>query len=265
MSSVDTHAHLSRAYFGPDEIAAVLGRARAAGVAAVIDVGTGLADSREAIERAAGDPFLRAAAGFHPHEAKDLDDAAFAALSRLAADDRVVAVGECGLDYHYDHSPREAQRAALRRQIGLARAVKKPLVLHNRESDADLLVILAEEGAREAGGVVHAFSSGVATAAKLLDLGFHLGFGGMITFKNADDVRRALAATPLDRILLETDSPYLTPVPHRGQRNEPARVALVAERAAVELKRPAGEVAAATTANAARLFGLRFPPGSDSR
>jgi len=263
MDLIDTHAHLLAEHFTVAEADAALTRARAAGVGAVLNCATKLADFDEVVALAQRHPDVWAALGVHPDDASEIagdPDAALATVARHAASPRVVAVGECGLDYHYDHSPREQQREALRLQIRLARTLGKPLVIHNRASDADLVQILDEEGAGEVGGVVHAFSTTTAIAERVLELGMHLGFGGMITFKRADEVRAALRATPLDRLLLETDTPYLTPAPHRGQRNEPAHVGLVAARAALELARPVAAVAAQTTANARRLFGL--PPRS---
>ena len=253
---IDSHAHLLPEYFRDDEIEGVLERAREAGVSAVVNVGTRLDDSAQAIALAAARPEVWATAGVHPHEAAALTADALVRLRELLRQPRVVAVGECGLDYHYDHAPRDVQREALRLQVRLARECGLPLVLHNRDSDDDLVTILTEEGAEEVGGVVHAFSTSVDTAKRCLDLGFHLGFGGMITFAKADNVRAALAATPLERLLLETDAPYLTPVPHRGSRNEPARVAIVAARAALERGVDLEGIAEATAANTRRLFRL---------
>ena len=260
MELIDSHAHLLAEYYDADETAAALARARADGVVALVDVATDLDDGAEVMALAEREADVWATVGVHPHEARVFAergaDAVVAELRARAGHPRVVAIGECGLDYHYDHSPRDVQRQALRLQVRLARELGRPLVLHNRESDDDLLAILREEGAAEAGGVVHAFSTTEEVARACLELGFHLGFGGMITFKKADEIRRALKVTPLDRLLLETDSPYLTPAPHRGQRNEPARVRLVCERAAHELGIAVDEVATRTTANARRLFGL---------
>ena len=255
MVVADSHAHLLERYY-PGEVEATLARARAAGVAIILNVGTTVAESAEAAALAERNDDVWATAGVHPHEARDLDAAALERLRELLARPRVVAVGECGLDYHYDLSPREVQREALRTQIRLAREVKKPLVLHNRESDQDLLAILREEGAAEAGGVLHCFTAGPEAARQALDLGFHLGFGGILTFKNADEVRAALKLCPLDRVLLETDCPYLTPIPHRGKRNEPAYVALVLAKVAEITGLTPEHLAEATSANTRRLLRI---------
>lgn len=256
---IDTHAHLLREYYPDGAVSEVLSRGRAAGVTDVVQCATRSGDWDEVVALAVGEPDVWAAVGVHPHDASELFPDPRPLLRRLRELlrlPRVVAVGECGLDYHYDHSPREQQREALRLHIRLAIELKKPLVLHNRESDDDLVSILQEEGAGRVGGVVHAFAAGEAIARRCLDLGFHLGFGGMVTFKTADPIRATLRSTPIDRILLETDSPYLTPAPHRGQRNEPAYVSLVARRVAAELRVAPEEVVSRTTANARRLFGL---------
>jgi TatD DNase family protein len=172
-----------------------------------------------------------------------------------------VGVGETGLDYHYDHSPREAQREAFRRHIRLARDAGKPVVVHLREADDDAQKILAEEGVPAAGGVIHCFTSTYEAGARFIELGLHLSFSGVLTFRNADPLRAAAARFPLERLLVETDCPYLTPVPHRGKRNEPAFVRFTAETLALAQNRPAEEVFEATAVNAARLFRLPLAPG----
>ena len=257
---VDTHCHLDPQYFpaGPDE---VLERARAAGVGGfvVIGVGTDLAPARAAValakrvsERAS------AAVGVHPHDALTLDDAAYDELAKLAAEPEVVAIGEIGLDYHYDHSPRDVQRAAFARLVGLARALKKPIVIHTRNAPADTIDILTAEGARDVGGVIHCFSEDQPFAEKALDLGFDVSFSGIVTFKSSLSVQQVARWAPLDRILVETDSPYLAPIPKRGTPNEPAYVVHTARRVA-ELRGIAFEMLAeATTANAERAFRRRF-------
>ncbi len=258
---VDTHCHLDPQYFpsGPDE---VLERARAAGVGGfiVIGVGTDLAPARAAVALAKRVSDRAAAAvGVHPHDALTLDDAAYAELATLAAEPEVVAIGEIGLDYHYDHSPRDVQRAAFARLVGLARELKKPIVIHTRNAPADTIDILTAEGARDVGGVIHCFSEDQPFAEKALDLGFDVSFSGIVTFKSSLAVQQVARWAPLDRILVETDSPYLAPIPKRGTPNEPAYVVHTARRVA-ELRGIALEaLAEATTANAERAFRRRFP------
>jgi TatD DNase family protein len=253
---VDTHCHLDPQYFGegPD---AVMERARAAGVGAFVVVGVGrdLSPARHAVALAQRVPDrVRAAVGVHPHDATTLDDASYAELAGLARDPAVVAVGEIGLDYHYDHSPRDVQRAAFARLVGLAREVGKPIVVHTREAPGDTIDVLAAEGARDVGGVIHCFSEDKAFAERALDLGFYLSFSGIVTFKAAKSVQDVCAWAPADRVLVETDSPYLAPVPLRGKPCEPAFVVHTAKRVA-ELRGVAlEEVARTTTDNARRLF-----------
>jgi TatD DNase family protein len=254
---VDTHCHLDPQYFpaGPDE---VLERARAAGVGGfvVIGVGSDLAPARAAVALARRIPERAGAAvGVHPHDAITLDDAVYAALAALA---RELAVGEIGLDYHYDHSPRDVQRATFARLVGLAREVRKPLVIHTRNAPADTLDILTAEGARDVGGVIHCFSEDRAFAERALDLGFYVSFSGIVTFKTSVAIQDVARWAPADRILVETDSPYLAPIPRRGKPNEPAYVVHTARRVA-ELRGVALEaLAEVTTANAERAFRRSF-------
>jgi TatD DNase family protein len=254
---VDTHCHLDPHYFheGAD---AVIARANAVGVTAFVTIGVGrdLAPARHAVELAARRPDVWATVGVHPHEASMLDDAAYAEIEALARRDRVVAVGEIGLDYHYMRSPREVQQAAFRRLVQLARALKKPIVIHTREAPADTLAILEEEGAREVGGIIHCFSEDRAFAERALALGFDLSFSGIVTFKTAQAIKEVAAWAPADRILVETDSPYLAPVPFRGKKCEPAHVVHTARHVA-ELRGITLEaVAALTTENARRRLGV---------
>ncbi len=257
---VDTHCHLDPQYFpaGPDE---VLARAREAGVSGfvVIGVGTDLAPARAAVALAKRfSDRAGAAVGVHPHDAVSLDDAAYAELAALSAEPEVVAIGEIGLDFHYDHSPRDVQRTAFARLVGLARERKKPIVIHTRNAPAETIDILTSEGARDVGGVIHCFSEDQAFAEKALDLGFDLSFSGIVTFKTSLAVQQVARWAPLDRILVETDSPYLAPIPKRGKPNEPAYVVHTARRVA-ELRGIAFEAfAEATTVNAERAFRRRF-------
>lgn len=254
---IDTHCHLDPHYLpeGPDE---VLARAREAGVIAFVCVGVGrdLEAAKAAIALAHRRDDVFAAIGFHPHEASFLDDAAYAELKALSQDPKVVAVGEMGLDFHYDHSPREIQREAFRRQVALAKEVRKPIVIHTREAGQETLDILEEEGAREVGGIIHCFSEDRPFAERALDLGFDISFSGIVTFKNAVAIQEVARMAPLDRILVETDSPYLAPVPLRGKRCEPAYVVHTARHIAKLRGIPFEELARATTENAKRRLGL---------
>jgi TatD DNase family protein len=236
----------------------VLERARAAGVFGFISIGVGsLAQAEAAAALAQASADVLATAGVHPHDAKTLDAALEAALEALAGRERVVAVGEVGLDHHYDHSPKAEQGRAFRWAVALARRVRKPLVIHTREAPAETLAVLREEGARDVGGVIHCFSEDRAFARDALDLGFYLSFSGILTFKNARAVHDVAAFAPPDRVLVETDSPYLSPVPLRGKKCEPAFVAHTARRLAELRGEALDAVTARTTENAARAFGFR--------
>ncbi len=257
---VDTHCHLDPQYL-PDGAVGVIDRARAAGVGGFVTIGVGK-DARaahDAVSLAASMPDLVAATvGVHPHDANGCDDALFADISALATRVEVVAVGEIGLDYHYEHSPREQQRAVFARFIELAKSLAKPIVVHTREAAEDTLDVLAACGARDVGGIIHCFSEDRAFAARALDLGFDLSFSGIVTFKSAKSVHEVAAWAPADRILVETDSPYLSPVPLRGKPCEPAYLQYTARRLA-ELRNMALEdLVECTTANAERRFRRIF-------
>lgn len=256
-SLIDSHCHLDMHELASDR-EAVLRRAGAAGVAAMVTIGAGgpLAANEAAVGLAEARPQIFATVGVHPHEAALVTDDVLASITRLAVHPKVVGIGETGLDYHYDHSPRPAQRSAMRRFVALARRTKLPLVVHLRSADEDAATILREEHAGEVGGVIHCFSGDAASARRFLDLGFHLSFSGILTFKNADALRAAARATPADRLMVETDAPFLAPVPHRGRRNEPALVVFTAA-ALAEVRGEALErVAATTRENTRRLFRL---------
>lgn len=255
----DTHCHLDSAHF-PEGADAVLERARAGGVQAFACIGVGsLEVSREAVALAERRPDVVATVGVHPHDASTFSTELEAELLALVTRDRVVAFGEVGLDYHYDHSPREVQKDAFRRSIALARRARKPLVIHTREAAADTLSVLEEEGARDVGGIIHCFSEDRAFAARALELGFYLSFSGIVTFKNAVAIKDVAAWAPEDRVLVETDSPYLAPVPMRGKRCEPSLMVHTARHLA-ELRGVTPErVAEVTRRNAESVFrvGLR--------
>jgi TatD DNase family protein len=256
---VDSHAHLDFEDFRGD-IDGVVDRARSAGVERIVAIGLWRApgDFGNALELARSRPEVFAAtAGIHPHECAQVPEADWEESARLAADPTVVAVGETGLDYHYDLSPREVQRESFRRSIRIARAVGKPLVVHVREADADCAAALREEGIPAAGGVIHCFTGDWASARTYLDLGLHISVAGIVTFKTADAIRDAVRRIPRDRLLVETDSPFLAPVPFRGRRNEPAHVVHVAARVAELWGATPEEVAAVTSGNVRRLFHLQ--------
>lgn len=254
---IDTHCHLDAHYF-PEGADAVIARANARGVTGFVSIGVGrdLRPAHDAVALAERRADVWATVGVHPHEASMLDDAAYAEIEGLARRDRVVAVGEIGLDYHYMRSPRDVQQAAFRRLIGLARAVQKPIVIHTREAPADTLAILEEEGARDVGGIIHCFSEDRAFAERALALGFDLSFSGIVTFRTAQAIKDVAAWAPADRILVETDSPYLAPVPFRGKKCEPLHVELTARHVAELRGERFEDLCARTTENARRRLGL---------
>jgi TatD DNase family protein len=255
---IDTHAHVHDRAFDPDR-EAMLARAKERGVDAIVTVGCDLEDSRRACE-AAGTYGLAATIGIHPHEAKDAPHDLAAAFDALRAryGDRIVAVGETGLDYHYDHSPRDVQRAVFAAQLAYARERELPLVFHQREAVGDFVAGLrAGYDARAQRGIVHCFT-GTPDEARVFtgEFGLLLGIGGVVTFKTAQPLRDAVEAVGLDAIVLETDCPYLAPVPHRGKRNEPAYVAETARAVADVLGVDVATVVERTDASARRVFGL---------
>lgn len=238
---------------GADE---VLARGRAAGIVGFVVVGVGEtpAEARHAVSLARAHADVVAAVGVHPHDAALATDAVVDEIAALARDPRVAAVGEIGLDFHYDRSPRDVQRAVLRRFVGVARDVGKPIVIHTREAGQEVLQILEDEGARALGGVIHCFSEDLPFARRALDLGFDLSFSGIVTFKTALAIQEVAKFAPLDRILVETDAPYLAPVPMRGKTCEPAMVVHTA-RFLAELRGAAPEdIARGSADNARRRF-----------
>jgi len=269
MPLIDSHAHLDFADYGAD-LAETLRRAREAGLVHIVVVGQwrepgelrpasrgGMAAVRDAMELARPDrSFLSATAGIHPHDAARTTADDLRELEEICRGPDCVAVGECGLDYHYDRSPREVQRDIFAAQIRVAKSLRKPVVVHTREADLDTAAILESELGRD-GGVIHCFTGDWTAAQRYLALGLHISLSGVLTFKTSDSLRDAAARIPLDRLLVETDCPFLAPVPHRGKRNEPSYVRLTAERLASVRRIPLPDVEAATTENARRA--LRLP------
>ncbi len=252
MRLVDSHAHLDFPQFDTDR-EAVIERAREAGLVAILNVGTDLASSRAAVALAEACDFIYAAVGVHPHDARTLTPAVLEELRELARRPRVVAIGEIGLDYYRDLSPRPVQRRAFADQLALAAELGLPVVVHSREAHDDVLAALRGWSGV---GVLHSYSAGPERLEEVLALGFSVGLSGPVTFPNAGGLRAVAASVPPDRLLVETDCPYLTPVPHRGRRNEPAYVRYVVEAVARARGERPEEVAQATAGNAGRLFGM---------
>jgi TatD DNase family protein len=250
MAWADNHCHVP--YERLEDVDAVVAEARAAGVERLITVGTDAAQSAAAIEVARSHEGVWATVGLHPHDAVNGVDSIVPLLDAA----EVVAVGECGLDYHYDHSPRDVQRAAFAAQVALAHERGLALVIHTREAWDDTWSILATEGVPER-TVFHCFTGGAEEARRCLDLGARLSFSGIVTFKNADDVRAAAALCPLDRLLVETDAPYLAPVPHRGQVNRPSYLPFVGAAVAAVKGVDVELVEASSWATTERVYGLR--------
>jgi TatD DNase family protein len=240
------------------EIALLLDRARSAGVGRFLVPGTTVADSCDVVEIAAAFDGVRAAVGVHPHEAKDFEPGRDGpVLEELAKRPEVAAIGEIGLDFHYDLSPRARQIEVLEWMLDLARRLDLPVILHNRRSGPEILALLQRLGPREGAGVFHSFTESGAFGRKVIDLGYRVSFSGMITFRSGDNIREAAASLPLDRLLVETDSPYLAPEPHRGTRCEPAFVVETAKRLAEVQNVSLDRVAEATTAGYEQLFERR--------
>jgi TatD DNase family protein len=256
-SIIDTHCHLADRKVDAD-LEGVLTRAADAGVGAVISVGaiSSIEVDRRTIEIAETHPHVYAAIGVHPHDAKDCDASRIAALRDLAKSRKVVAIGESGLDFHYMHSPVEAQEASLRRHLELASELALPIVIHCRDAEERLVAIVREVGMPARGGVIHCFTGNRDAAREFVALGFHISFSGIVTFRNAREVQDAAPTVPDDRVMVETDAPYLAPEPYRGKRNEPAYVRRTLEVLAKLRGVDADRLAAITSENARRLFDI---------
>lgn len=252
----DSHAHLDDRKFNFDRHEMLM-RARERGVSYIVNVGYDIPSSRRSVQLAGKYDFVFAAIGVHPHDSAGAGENSLEALRQLADDPKVVAIGEMGLDYYRDLSPRDIQQEMFRQQIRLAGDLRKPIIVHDRDAHGDIMQILREEKASRAGGVLHCFSGSPEMAKECLKMGFYISIAGPVTFRNANKLLKVAEEVPLDRLLVETDAPYLTPEPFRGKRNESAYVVYVAERIAELRGIPAPELAAATTANAKRLFGIK--------
>ncbi|RFB10965.1 TatD family deoxyribonuclease [Bacillus sp. HNG] len=253
---IDTHAHLNAIQYQED-LEEVIERALSEGVERIVVVGFDRETITRAIELADQYEFIYATIGWHPVDAIDMTDEDLTWIEELSAHPKVVALGEMGLDYHWDKSPKDIQKEVFRKQIALAKKVRLPIIIHNREATADIIEILQEENASEVGGIMHCFTGSIEVAKQCIDMNFYISFGGPVTFKNAKKPKEVAAEIPLDRLLIETDCPYLTPHPFRGKRNEPSYVKYVAEQIA-ELKGVSfEEIAQKTSDNAMRFFGIK--------
>ncbi|NBI30796.1 TatD family hydrolase [Chengkuizengella marina] len=252
---IDTHVHLNAEQFNEDR-EQVIERARQNGVSIMINVGFNRETIPETIELSEKYDFIYAIVGWHPTDAIHMTPDDLNWIESLCNHKKVVAIGEIGLDYYWDTSPKDIQQEVFREQIRLARKVNKPIVIHNRDAHQDVVDILAEENAAEVGGVMHCYSGSWEIAQKCLDMNFYISFGGPVTFKNAKQPKEVLKNVPLDKLLVETDCPYLTPHPYRGKRNEPAYVKYVAESAAELKDLSFDEVARITTNNAKKCFQI---------
>ncbi|MBS4201470.1 TatD family hydrolase [Bacillus sp. FJAT-49732] len=251
----DTHVHLNDDQYAED-LDEVIARAKNTGVEYMVVVGFDRKTIQKALEIISEHEFIYASVGWHPVDAIDMTEEDLIWLEEVAAHPKVVALGEMGLDYHWDKSPKEIQKEVFRKQIRLAKKINMPIIIHNRDATQDIIQILQEENAEEVGGIMHCFSGSAEVAKQCLDLNFYISLGGPVTFKNAKKPKEVAIQVPLDRLLIETDCPYLAPHPYRGKRNEPSYVRLVAEQIADLKGLNLEEVAQITTANAKKVFGI---------
>lgn len=251
----DTHAHVDDRKFSEDR-SAVLERAQAAGVGLIMNVGYNVAQAGSTVKLTREYDFVYGAVGMHPHDAKELDEASSEELYRLSKEPKIQAVGEIGLDYYWNHSPKDVQQKVFRQMIAMARELGKPVIIHDRDAHQDVLDILKNEGAKEVGGIFHCFSGNWPLAKEALKLGFYISLAGPLTFHNAGALTEVAKLVSLDSLLIETDCPYLAPMPWRGKRNEPAYVVKVAEKLAEIKGLPVEEIARVTTANGRKVFNI---------
>ncbi|MFA5806513.1 MAG: TatD family hydrolase, partial [Melioribacteraceae bacterium] len=256
---IDTHTHLFYPNFD-GEVDKVIERAVQAGVDCMIVPGTDLATSLQAIELAEKYDNIYASVGVHPHDSKEWDDSIIEKLEKLAKNKKVVAIGEIGLDYYYDFSPREIQIKAFEAQIELALKLNLPIIVHNRESNEDIMNIARKYKDSGLRAQFHCFAGSIADARELVEMHHYISFPGIVTFKNAESVRKVLSRVAIENLLLETDSPFMTPIPYRGQRNEPAYIKLIAEKIAEVHHLTNADVGRATSYNAYKLFGIGMKP-----
>jgi len=252
---IDSHAHLEMSDYDADRDA-VINRALDQGIENIITIGIGRKECEQALELARAYPFIYAALGLHPHNAKTDAVLLYDFIRERSGNEKVVALGEMGLDFFKNWSPRQDQVRCFHEQLSLARELKLPVIIHDRDAHAETVTILREEHAQEVGGVIHCFSGDCQMAADCMDMGFYISIPGTVTFKNAAALHEVVRKLPLDRLLIETDAPFLTPHPFRGKRNEPAYVRYVAEKIAAIKNLSLEEVAQATTQNANKLFSL---------
>lgn len=252
---IDSHCHLTHDKFDPDR-EDVLERAREAGIEAILTIGVDPDDAKLARDLAHDKEMVYASAGMHPHEALHYNSVALARILQLANEEKVIAIGEIGLDYHYDHSPRDKQKTVFRELTAAALQVNRPVIIHTREAEDDTVRILEEEGKGELRGVIHSFTGSMEMMQRCVELGFYIGLNGIVTFPRSEDLQEVVREIPAGRILIETDAPYLSPAPHRGRRNEPARVVDVC-RTVAEIRGVQEEtIARRTRENFRDLFGI---------
>ncbi|MBU9710370.1 TatD family hydrolase [Evansella tamaricis] len=251
----DTHVHLNADHYEED-VEDVIKRALDVGVSNMVVVGFDEKTIAKAMELVENYEFLYGAVGWHPVDAVDFNDTHIHLLKKLAGHSKIVALGEMGLDYYWDKSPKEIQKDVFRKQIQLARELTMPIIIHNRDADEDVVCVLQEEEAKEVGGIMHCFGGSLEIAKQCLEMNFHISFGGPVTFKNARQTKEVAKEIPLDRLLIETDAPFLAPHPYRGKRNEPAYIKLVAEQLAEIKGIKYEELTAITMNNAKKLFGI---------
>lgn len=253
MMLFDTHAHLNAEQFDTD-LEEVIARAKAEEVERIVVVGFDKPTITRAMELIEEYDFIYTAIGWHPVDAIDMTEEDLSWIKELSSHEKVVAIGEMGLDYHWDKSPKDVQKEVFRKQIALAKEVNLPIIIHNRDATEDVVTILKEEGAEEVGGIMHCFTGSAEVARQCMDMNFYISFGGPVTFKNAKKPKEVAKEIPNDRLLIETDCPFLTPHPFRGKRNEPSYVKYVAEQLAELKGLTYEEIASITTENAKRLF-----------